>query len=246
MEEINIMQNRLLEMAKKIAEILEKNDIPYILSYGSLIGAVRHKGFIPWDDDFDFSLFNDSYDKAISVLKEELPEDMFVEYFDTEPKYFHAYAHIKDINTIVDFTEYPQDGMYEHKGLSIDLYKITKLKREDVEEFKINEAILYFKRRRKINSISENEYNFRIYDLEKKREELIREPDKTEVYTDMFDVFREEQLFPLKKCKFEDAFFYVPNDYDSVLKGYYGNYMELPPEEKRKPHYSNIRFLKGN
>ena len=73
------VQKVLFNMAVAIRDILEKNAIPYMLAYGTLLGAVRHKGFIPWDDDFDFYLFGDSYEKAIRCLRDELPADYFVE-----------------------------------------------------------------------------------------------------------------------------------------------------------------------
>ena len=72
--DIKRVQNRLLEMAKATAAILEKNNIPYQIAFGTLLGAVRHGGFIPWDDDFDFLLFDDSYDKATEALARELPQ----------------------------------------------------------------------------------------------------------------------------------------------------------------------------
>ena len=67
--DIKRVQERLLKMAKEIASILEDHDIPYQIAFGTLLGAVRHKGFIPWDDDFDFFLFDDSYEKAMEVLQ---------------------------------------------------------------------------------------------------------------------------------------------------------------------------------
>lgn len=88
--------------------------------------GVRHKGFIPWDDDFDFYLFDESYDDALKVLKQNLPNNMFLEYFDTEPLYFHAWAHVKDLYTECDCQQFPQDGAYAHHGVSIDLYRTKK------------------------------------------------------------------------------------------------------------------------
>ena len=69
-EDIRKVQQCLLRMAKEIAGVLEGNGIQYFIAYGTLLGAVRHQGFIPWDDDLDFYLFDDSYDRAIELLRE--------------------------------------------------------------------------------------------------------------------------------------------------------------------------------
>ena len=126
-EEVARIQSRLLEMAIAVRDILEKRQIPYFLTYGSLLGAVRHQGFIPWDDDFDLYLFDDSYEEAMTALREELPEDMFLEYWETEPKFFHAWAHVKDVHSRTECEFFPHDGHYAHQGISLDLYKVKRM-----------------------------------------------------------------------------------------------------------------------
>lgn len=247
MVEIKKIQDRLLEMAKAIDNILTKNNIPYMLAYGTLLGAVRHEGFIPWDDDFDIYLFDDennSYEKTIKILEKELPKDMFLEYFNTEPKYFHAWAHIKDLNTEVECNAYPQDSSYSHHGLSIDLYKTCKIKEKDLKDFREKENIEYLERRKKLKLITEEEYKIRLekgVNIDKKDFDLNSE----EYIYEAFDVLRKmnvNEIFPLKKYQFEKYQFLGPNDYDTILKRRYGNYMELPPEKDRKSHYSSVIF----
>lgn len=243
--EIKRIQNRLLEMAKITAAILEQNNIPYELAFGSLLGAVRHNGFIPWDDDFDFLLFDDTYEKAMDVLRNCLPCDIFLENEKTEPAYFHDWAHIKDVNSICEYRQYPRDAAYIHKGLSIDLYKAKKLKETEFAQFRYASAIRYIDRIKKLGLISKNEYDERktLYAERRNKDKISSDRlmlavplnNGTHVYDD---------VFPLKLYKFEDTEFYGPNNADAVLRMIYGDYMVLPHESDRVSHYTSVKFIK--
>lgn len=245
-------QSRLLKMALVIRDILEGSNIPYFITYGTLLGAVRHKGFIPWDDDFDYYLFSDSYEDALAALKNNLPKDMFLEWYDSEPNYFHAWARVKDLNSECDNSAFPQDMAYEHHGLNVDLY-ITKLVRESEEELYLAEQHLaYIERRKRLNLITEEDYNKRkgtiIPVLEKfQKKNMMQNPNDKMIYAFMStysgDFMYPEDMFPLKKYEFEGELFYGPHDADVFLKRCYGDYMKLPPIENRVPHNSTVRFI---
>ena len=244
--DIKRVQNRLLAMAKTIAKILEKHSIPYEISFGTLLGAVRHNGFIPWDDDFDFFLFEDTYQKAMEVLEKELPEDMFLENSKSEPKYFHDWAHVKDTNSICSCQQFPQDELYSHHGLSVDLYKITKIKTQDFAEFRYQNALAYIDRRMKLGLIEQDDYDKRKKSYEERKLKDCVKTQDSEIYAYPFDIgfqFKDD-IFPLKRYKYEDCEFWGPSNAASILTYRYGNYMELPPENQRVPHYSNVTFTK--
>lgn len=244
--DIKRVQDRLLEIAKRTAAILEKHDIPYQIAFGTLLGAVRHGGFIPWDDDFDFFLFDDSYEKAMDVLAQELPSDMFLENEKTEPMYFHGWAHVKDTNSECQCDLYPHDSLYAHKGISVDLYKMTKIRERDFAQFRLDNAIAYIERRKQLGFITEE-------DFEKRKklytERLLNEKcdsDKV-IFAYPIDHGRHsyEDVFPLKKYNFCGIEFLGPNNYDSILTSEYGDYMQLPSEEDRHPHYSSVIFFEN-
>lgn len=250
MEEIKIAQRRLLDMALAVCSLLEREKIPYWISDGILLGAVRHQGWIPWDDDFDMILTNDSYIEALKLLQHDLPNNMFVEYFDTEPLYFHAWAHVKDLNSECRSRVSPQDSCYSHKGLTIDLYKVHRMQSKDILSFKIKEYIMYLERRYKHGLIDETDYHKRIKKLENEdtAKQMIRIDDDPNaeptaiVYTGAErSIFYEDRLFPLVEYKFEEASFWGPNNSDDYLRRFYGDYMTLPPIEKRVP---GLEFIK--
>lgn len=237
-------QNRLLEMAIAIADIFEKHNIQYIIAFGTLLGAVRHKGFIPWDDDFDFQVFDDQYKEAIDYLKSELPNDMFLEYFDTEPLYFHAWAHIKDTNTISFCSLFPQDNKYNHKGISIDIYKIKKMKVSDLEEYIKEEYLNYLERRKLKNCISLDEYINRKDSVGRIKID-IKQEDKNKIIYGFATSYKRkyysyEDLLPLTKIEFENHLFSCPNNPDKILESIYSNYKKMPPIHERHSHYEKV------
>ena len=246
------VHDRLLEMAKSVCSILESHSIPYFISYGTLLGAIRHRGFIPWDDDLDIYLFDDSYDKAIAAIKQELPKRFFVEDKETEPLYFHGWAHVKDLNSHTVCDLFPQDNLYHCHGLCIDLYKATKIPREQLELFQLKERKAYLTRKLSSGFISQEDYSQKIAALDPQIASL----EKNEVRnpTDLIYGFMSlpgdsidiNDVFPLKRYQFEDTLFWGPNEPRGLLTRCYGNYMELPPEDKRHPHYSKVVFLDEN
>lgn len=248
MNEVNFdlkrVQSRLLAMARKIADILESSEIPYEIAFGTLLGAVRHRGFIPWDDDFDFFLFDDSYEKAMDVLAKELPSDMFLENEKSEANYFHAWAHIKDVNSVCEYELYPQDACYSHHGICVDLYRIKKIRECDFAEFRYEQAIAYIDRRKALGLIDDEDYEKRKEASLLRKEKDFRNSEK-EIFAYPFDIGVQyiEDVFPLKKYTFENTEFFGPQNAGHILQMRYGNYMKLPEEKDRHPHYGKVEFL---
>ncbi len=249
LSDLKRMQQRLLEMGCCITEILESHNIPYIIGYGTLLGAVRDGGFIPWDDDLDIMLFDDTYDMAVEYLREELPGDMFVEDEKSEPLYFHQWAHVKDTNSEVRYARFNQDSAYKHQGITFDLYKLTKIKRKDVDSFVNDENKKYIERRRKKGLMSDEEYADRTQKLQAKIE-----ADKNNVNNEERDVYglvimydckylEIDDVLPVKRYKFEGHDFWGPANADNILTKIYGRYMEYPEIDKRKVNIASIKFF---
>ena len=89
-------QMRMLEILLEVDKICKRHNIRYWLSSGTLIGALRHNGFIPWDDDLDIEMMRSDYLRLMQVLPSELPEWLALQNDETDPKYFYFYAKVRD------------------------------------------------------------------------------------------------------------------------------------------------------
>ena len=250
MLDINRIHSRLFEMAKTTKKILENNDIPYTIAFGSLIGAIRHKGFVPWDCDFDLVLFADQYEKAKQVLRENLPDDMILQDELNEPQYYHAWAHVKDKNSIACSKNYKNDDVYIHRGLSVDLYIATRIDRKKLDLFCLKENLKYRERLHKSGLIDDTEFKRNQNDLMKQiqeEEKKISAEDLGDIYAlplpRNYRIMGIDELFPLKRYQFQDELFWGPYNADKMLTRIYGEYMKLPPVEERLPNYDSVVFL---
>lgn len=246
--DIKRVQDRLLKMGIEITGILEKHNIPYMLSFGTLLGAVRHKGFIPWDDDFDLIIFEEKYDEAMEYLRSELSEELFLEDEKSEPLYFHAWAHVKDKKTRAYSGAFPHDNLYEHKGLSVDLYKTCKVKKSNLFAFLNEENEKYIQRRKNKDTISADEYDRRMANLLKEKGKSNPYEDDEEAVYALFTQYSRKYMniadvIPQKRYSFAGYEFWGPGNGEKLLTEMYGDFMKLPAAENRKNHYTMVDFI---
>jgi len=250
-DDIRKVQHTLLFMAKIVSGILEQHSIPYFITNGTLLGAVRHERFIPWDDDFDIFLFDDTYETAMSHLENELPEHLIVHSLKNDPKYFPAWNRVKNITTsAMDSGLYnPDNKLLKYQCLSLDMYRIKKMRANEIKRYKIKEALQFFKRKLDFGIISEKFYQKSTGQLEIQLIEAEREAssasNREAVYMFMLmlkEPLLPEHIFPLKKYTFENEKFWGPASSDVLLRSLYGDYHTIPEYEDRRTRISKITF----
>lgn len=242
------LQLKILEMVKDIDEVCKRNNIKYYIAYGSCLGAVRHGGFIPWDDDFDIMLKYTDYNKFIKACQKELNKDKyFVQTLDTDPNYYLSFSKIRNIKTTLIEEGNKHENMVN--GVYIDVFPLVgfpdgKFKRAI---FKINRAFVLSANRNVIN----NKFLSFIFKVILKifgKSNIINyctkqcTKYKCEDCNQIISVFDADGIKigltsngiigEPKYVKFEDIMLPIPEDYDSYLKNIYGNYMEIPSKEQ--------------
>lgn len=109
------------EILDVIHKVCEENGLRYSLAYGTLIGAVRHKGFIPWDDDIDLMMPREDYEKLLAIWRQAAPEGYILQNVRTDPDFTQSFTKIrKDHTTFLQF-EHEREKSY-HKGVFVDIF----------------------------------------------------------------------------------------------------------------------------
>ena len=224
-----------LALLKELAYVCEKNNFKYILDAGTLLGAIRHKGFIPWDDDIDILMFREDYEKVVSVFKNTTRNsDIYAEYHrdkDTNSQYFIKIKHKKCPFLGVDI--FPLDSYGKHLSIKEQLIatnKICKILKHLKKEIDPNisnketKTILTKTMKEKILLSSMNENGDFVYGV-----------DFAHKLKNWF--LDRDIVLPLRKIQFEDSKYTTVNKPKEFLKNIYGDYMKYPKKMKIL-HYS--------
>ena len=242
----------MLKMLVEFDAICTNHNLQYWLDSGTLLGAVRHKGFIPWDDDIDLSMPLEDYNKfkEIVKVKDELSQNIFFQTTKTDTAFPFDYIKLRSNKAkIVEFHEKEKKVAY-HQGVFIDIFPMLTLPNTKFYQQFYNDI---FKVIRSVSAVSlhtpEGKDEPKIRELLQKSLELMhkgwKQKDTKVVYGgEMADVaawFDYTKIFPLKKMKFEGLEFSVPHDPSHYLDSIYTfNYRELPPLDKRTTHAHKI------
>jgi len=256
-----------LEILNEIDRICKKNNINFFLIAGTLLGAVRHKGYIPWDDDLDIGMMREDFNKFKKVITTDLDNKYFFDFYDTDKDYYLPFAKVRKNNTT--FNEEMSKDYDNHKGIFVDIfpydYTDNNFKRCFVKTGIIqilSETVLVKKKMMKIKScrhsflsgiccIFSSHFILKFIDFLSQKFNG-KEKNKTHIvgFNSLVSIkkeyFLKSDIFPLKKVKFENYSYNGLNDNDKYLTMQYGDYMQLPPKEKRVNHSAvDISFTEG-
>ena len=240
----------LLDMLNEFISVCAKYNLKYYLIYGSLLGAVRHKGFIPWDDDVDVAMPRDDYEKFIK-LGDEFKDPLFLQTPYTDRNYFYTPARIRNSNTTAVVTMFQHAGFNQGIWMSVfpldrwddnggrERYEqIRKLVVDCSTYMRINNPNLDEKNRERVAAYHGNP--MRDYEEIQRLASSCKDPNSKYLMTAVITMGRYERKL-LYAADFETAIpmefegirVMVPVGYDRYLRDGYGDYMQFPPLEKR-------------
>lgn len=269
MEQLTIEQCRpyLIGILKHVDSFCRDNNIKYSLGYGSLIGAIRHKGFIPWDDDIDIIMTRDNYDRFIELHNLLTQETGRYRIRKGQEIANHLHAVVSDENTFVSFRKGSTDERFYHGGVWVDLFPLDNVVDEQAYE-NIWHKIFMLRERQQLAEIGglprHSKWNRRFRNflhpffkpfaksIGKRIDSYMQGANGFDTkYYASFSVWywkqkaiTKELLDDYIEVVFEDGNYFAIRGYDEYLRGLYGDYMTFPPVEDRVPKHSYQAFLK--
>lgn len=250
-----------IEIMEQIDQICRKHDLSYFAIGGSALGAVRHEGFIPWDDDIDIGMPRKDYEAFLKIAGEELSPDYHIQNFYTEPKTPFYFTKIRKNNT--KFVEYYLKDYDIHQGIFVDIFPFDNVpEKEWVRNvhFRVCRTIYQIFLAKSLTTVCSSRFeqkeNYKSY-LRKFAHILLTPIPKAWLFhlldksvqlfndkpcQEISHIVRRrlrvylKDLYPILYLKFHNFKMPVPNNYDAYLKAQFGNYDTLPPEDKRYGH----------
>lgn len=268
-EDIRSYQLQVLDVAKDVISFFDKHGIEYSLSGGSILGAIRHQGFIPWDDDIDLNIPRESYNRMINIFDDELGDKYYLQTPEKNPELGLMVVQIRKKGTIA---RRKYDWDLDECGISIDLYIIENVFDNGLKRFfqkNISMALSFavsairfcnnLALPREIQELEGRQFNYSKSKLifgkilgiiplrnwvnwadywfstcKDTSSRLVSIPTGRKHFSG--EIYERSEMCQFRKAQFEEEEFNIPVHAEKYLETFYGNYMEIPPKEKREKH----------
>lgn len=270
---LRLIQQKELKMLKVFHDICEEHGFVYYAIGGTLLGAVRHQGFIPWDDDIDVGMPREDYEKFKALCdKAVLPYPYRCVHEKNDVSYTKAFAKIQDVSTRILMKD---SAIAKEESLWIDIFPLDGLPANKLKQIYHKFRYLYTRMMVQLSQfnyiVNQSKENRPIHEKviialakifrvekwlsyekrQKKYIDTIKKYSVDEKYMGNYTgAYKLKELVPssyfkeAKSLLFEDMYIKVPNQYENYLTAIYGaNYMQLPPKEQQKQHNYEIMYL---
>lgn len=251
-----------LSILRYVSELCDQNGIKYFLDSGTLLGAVRHKGYIPWDDDIDIGMLREDYEKFIRLMSHKSNSRFQFKCYELDCNHLYAFGKMIDTSTVlfepdengiktaINIDVFPYDNVPDNNNIISRMVK--KRNRYRLLNQLRNGLILPSSPIKKmaivvsksILSIFPKDYFIIKMIANEKKYINVKTKKIANLYGVSDSVANRSVFRKYIAIEFEGEMYNVPVDYDMWLKINYGNYMELPPEEKRVSHHSYKAYRK--
>ena len=268
-ETLNKVKQLELKILKYVDNLCKNNDIKYYIVGGTLLGAIRHKGFIPWDDDIDIAMFRHDYNKFLKINYNK--KLFFIQNFGTDSNYLRYITKVR-LNGTSFVEEYVKD-LPMHHGIFIDIFPLDKI--NSYNEKKIEKRIRMANKFIRLQHIKVGKakgcnarvtrrnrvlkFILKIIPMSSKLIDYCIDTiygldnfEKTNFVTSFSSHYGwKKQTFPINVygegiyLEFEGHKFMAPVKWEVILKSIYGDYMELPPKTKRKSGHNVVHVDLG-
>lgn len=260
------LQKVQIMILKYFIKICEENNLLYFIYGGSLLGTIRHEGFIPWDDDIDVIMFREDFEKLNKIFEKNIDDKYRFINVLNEETYHYTFGRLMLKNTL--FEEWWASQVDYTHNIFIDVFILDNIPKNKFKRFihrwssfLLNQLTMYafikFDNNSKLKKIIQQLTHYLIkilpmspYSIKRKCVETFTKYENQDC-DEVCDfpaicqmpIYYKTDWLPLKKAKFEDLEVNIPNDYDKILTRTYGDYMKLPPKESRyRPAPEKIEF----
>jgi len=256
-----------LDLMQTVINICDTEKIDYFLIGGSLLGTIRHRGFIPWDDDIDIGMRRSEYQRFITVANRYLdPNEDFLQTGASDPDYGLSYMKLLDVNTYIEEKNNVNNAF---KGVFVDIFPFDKipddeaLRRSQLMHYKLEDAAILL--RLNYNFVKTPLRNMlkkktaqqlaEVNALKQDREGYMRlyEQSDSRTYKNLAsqydydkEILSHAELTDLVDAPFENITVKIPRAYDEILTRMYGDYQQLPPVDQRVEKHLNKLIINNH